>query len=151
MIKLLVLDFEGVCTLGAAELVAASRGAVARSLADSIRPECPPIVRAAQTSGVAVVVLSNEISATWATSVPFLAEVDHVIACTDNGILKPDRRAFERVTLMTGVDAESVLVVDDNADNIHVAASLGMHTITFDTTAPTDSWERVGDRLGLVL
>lgn len=138
-VELLILDFAGVCTPSASELIA--DGSSPSSIA--IRPECEAIVNAAQASGITVAVLSNEISTDWICSVPFLEVVDHVVACSDNKIYKPDRRAFQRVLLLTGTEAEHTLVVDDEVDNISVATSLGMRALHFDTDDVDGSWRRV--------
>lgn len=132
-----MLDFAGVCTFGTGELEAPV------SLAESIRPRCTALVADAQRAGITVAILSNEVSHEWAESVPLLRQVDHVIACTDNGILKPDRRAFERALYVTGVTAKHAFVVDDDADNVRAAASLGMQTVHFDRTDPDRSWNEV--------
>ncbi len=139
MIELLVLDFDGVCTYSAAELI--GRGA-ARTLADAVRPEVEDLVQAIRRGGVAVAVLSNELSQDWIADVPLLAAVDHVVCCSDNGIFKPDRRAFQRCVLLAGVSPESTAVVDDSRDNVTVAGSLGMTAILFDASLD-DPWKPV--------
>ncbi len=128
MIELLVLDFDGVCTFSASELV--DRAGV--TLAATVRPQAEEVVTLAQERGVAVAILSNELSRGWIDDVPLLGAVDHVVCCSDNGIYKPDRRAFQRCALLAGVLPEQTLVVDDHPDNVTVAASLGMEAILFD-------------------
>jgi len=142
-VELLILDFAGVCTPSAAELITSGSG----TSAISIRPECEAVVRAAQASGITLAILSNEISRDWADNVPLLSTVDHVVACSDNNIFKPDRRAFQRCLLLTGAEAERTLVVDDSSDNITVASSLGMKTVRFDSTNPEESWREVTEAL----
>ncbi len=136
-LQLLILDFEGVCTRSGAELASAD---APLSLAAAVRAEAEPIVLDAQQRGVLVMILSNEINPEWAATVPLLASVDRVVACSDNGIFKPDRRAFQRCLLLSGVAAENTLVVDDHPDNIAVANSLGMHTVLFDPADAAASW-----------
>lgn len=143
MIELLVLDFAGVCTLAPSELNAPVL------LAESVRPQCVEVVKAAQTAGITVAILSNEVSREWAESVPLLRQVDHVIACTDNGILKPDRRAFERALYVSGKTAEATLLVDDHEDNVRVAASIGIQTVHFDVADADRSWKQVAQLLEL--
>lgn len=142
-VELLILDFAGVCTPSASELITSGSD----TSAISIRPECEAVVSAAQAAGITVAILSNEISREWADNVPLLSTVDHVVACSDNNIFKPDRRAFQRCLLLTGAEAERTLVVDDSSDNITVASSLGMKTVRFDSTNPEESWREVTEAL----
>ena len=142
-VELLILDFAGVCTPSASELITSGSD----TSAISIRPECEAVVSAAQAAGITVAILSNEISRDWADDVPLLSTVDHVVACSDNNIFKPDRRAFQRCLLLTGAEAERTLVVDDSSDNITVASSLGMQTVLFDASDPTASWQEVRDAI----
>lgn len=151
--ELLILDFDGVCTFSTAELMAGpapssptgSNGTM--SWSEVIRPETTDIVAAARRSGVVTVILSNEISQAWADEIPLLGDVDHVVACSDNGILKPDRRAFQRCLLLTGHRADATVVVDDHPDNVAVARSLGMRAVLFDPADPAAGWERVMAKL----
>ncbi len=135
-VSLLILDFDGVCVRGFSEQVSGNPGV---SLAELARPEIEALVVTAQNRGAITVVLSNEISESWSADVPVLGMVEHVVNCADNGILKPDRRAFQRCLSLTGCRAGQALVVDDRSDNITVAQSLGMHSVLFDPSNPTAS------------
>ncbi len=137
---LLVLDYGGVCTMSQGEL--ANRTAP-MSLADAERVQCLPVVLAAQAAGITVAVLSNEIDRSWAEQSPVLAQVDHVLPCADNGIMKPDRRAYQRVLLITGCTADRALFVDDDADNVRGAQGAGLATLLFDTSDPAASWAQI--------
>lgn len=143
-VELLILDFAGVCTPSATELIEAGDNATTEIIVDE---GAMNIVRFAQEADVTVAILSNEISRGWATTVPLLAEVDHIVACSDNNIYKPDRRAFQRCLLLSGAPAERTLVVDDEADNVTVAASLGMRTVLFDRSNAERSWDLVRQAL----
>ena len=112
-----------------------------------IRPGIRSLVDEAQHHGVIVAILSNEISEAWELSDDVFSIVDHVVACSDNRIFKPDRRAFQRCLLLADRSAAETLVVDDEPDNIAVAASLGMRTVRFDTTDPTGSITTVREML----
>lgn len=144
-VELLILDFAGVCSPSAAQLIASGESPTPEIVVDDA---CVNLVQRVQHRGVIVAILSNEISPDWSTSVPLLSTVDHVVACSDNNIYKPDRRAFQRCLLLTGSAAERTLVVDDEADNITVAASLGMLTVLFNPSDAEESWIRVGEALG---
>lgn len=141
---LLVLDYAGVCTPSHAEF--AQRSTLATSETDE-RPGCLPVIRLAHSLGLTVVVLSNEIDPAWIERSSALSAVDHVIACTDNGILKPDRRAFQRALLLTNCAADRSLVVDDAIDNVRGAQAAGLTAILFDTTDADASWASVTQAL----
>ena len=141
---MLILDFGGVCTFTAAEVIALELEP--SDLASSVRPEAEAVVQAAKAAGSQVAILSNELSVEWVGRVPLLQQVDYVVCCSDNGIYKPDRRAFQRCLLLSGAEAEKTLVVDDEADNVTVAASLGMTAVPFES-ALEDPWKQVKELL----
>lgn len=142
-LRLLVLDFDGVCTAIDRELDAEQH----LTLAQIIRPEADQIVAEANQSGLVTAILSNEIDPAWAEQVELLSMVDHVVSCADNKIFKPDRRAFQRCALLVRCEPEEVLVVDDGRDNVTVARSLGMRALLFDVSDPELSWKQVRDEL----
>ncbi len=137
-IRLLILDFDGVCTPSAAEH---GCDEVVRELAT--RPEADDVVADAQRRGIVVAVLSNELDPAWIDELELLQTVDHVVNCADNRVFKPDRRAFQRCTLLTGARADETLVVDDQPDNVAVAQSLGMMAVLFDPSDAATSWAAV--------
>lgn len=139
--RLLILDFDGVCTLSADELI--GRGDLS-SLAATIRPEAEAAVSAAHTAGVVVAVLSNELDRAWAAEVPILRRVDHLVSCADNGIYKPDRRAFQRCLLLAGAVAEDAMLVDDDPDAVRVASSLAISSQLFTPADADAAWRAVG-------
>jgi putative hydrolase of the HAD superfamily len=139
-IALLILDFSGVCTRSATEIVADPEAPIAR-------PEALDLVRSVRAAGVTTVILSNELDPDWVDEHPVLAAVDHVVSCAGNRIFKPDRRAFQRCLLLSGKTAEATLVVDDEADNVTAAQALGMDTVLFDPQDPTSSWADVRTRV----
>jgi FMN phosphatase YigB (HAD superfamily) len=143
---LLVLDYVGVCTLSHHEVLAATHASAGRLVE---RSEGLAIVRSAHAAAMKVVVLSNEIDRAWIADSPLLSAVDAVLACTDNGILKPDRRAYERALLTTGCMASRTLFVDDDLDNVRGARGAGLDAIVFDTNDPDSSWTAVASACGL--
>jgi putative hydrolase of the HAD superfamily len=140
---LLVLDYGGVCTLSHREL---ADGPVVDPV-NAERDESLRAVLAAQAAGLKVVILSNEVDRAWAEHSPVLAQVDHILPCTDNGILKPDRRAYQRALLVTGCRADRSLFVDDEIDNVRGAQAAGLEAILFDITDPTASWHEIREAL----
>ncbi len=140
MIELLILDFGGVCTYSPSEAIAL--GLDPADLAAAVRPEAESVAQQAREAGIVIAILSNELSKEWGQFVPLLQAVDHVVCCSDNGIYKPDRRAFQRCLLLSGFTAERALVVDDHPDNVAVAASIGMRSVLFNA-ANKDPWGEV--------
>lgn len=139
--RVVVLDFDGVCTYSAAELIA-------RDIAATDPPE--RLVRPQWSKmwehfeSFTVVVFGNELDRSLIPDVSVLARADHVLSGLDNGIAKPDRRAFQRCALVAGrVKPEWCLVIDDAQTNVEVAASLGMHTVWFDPTRPDASFGEI--------
>lgn len=135
---LLVLDYGGVCTLSHEELLVGSE-----SIAMGERRDCLVVITLAHDAGLQVAVLSNEIDRAWIDDSPVLTQVDHVLACADNGIFKPDRRAFQRASVVAGASPDRTLVVDDEIDNVRGAQAAGMTAILFDPSNPHSSWEAV--------
>ena len=130
---LLILDFDGVC--------------FDRSRHE-IDPDAVALVGDAQRHGILVAVLSSELDDTTIATTPLLDEVDHTVVCT-TGIQKPDRRAFQRVMLLTGIDAHRTVVVDDSEVNVRGAAAAGATAIAFDVDDRAASWTSVRRAAGL--
>lgn len=141
----LVLDYGGVCTLAHGEFLV--RTDTDDTHTDGERTGALGSVRQAHRLGMTVVVLSNEIDRSWTARSPTLSSVDHVLACTDNGILKPDRRAYQRALLVGGCTADRALFVDDDIDNIRGAEAAGLATIHFDTADPARSWAEIEEAI----
>ncbi len=131
MFDLLVLDFGGVCV-------------DADGASD---PAAVDLIDAAHGRGMAVAVLSNELDPATVASHPVLRVVDHVVTC-NTGIQKPDRRAFQRVLLLTGIEAGRTLVVDDSPDNVRGAEAAGTTALRFDPADRAGSWAVVREALG---
>lgn len=130
---LLVLDFDGVC--------------FDRSRRE-IDPEAIGVVDDARRHGIVVAVLSNELDDATIASTPLLDDVDHVVVCAA-GIQKPDRRAFQRVMLHAGIDADRTVVVDDSEVNVRGAAAAGASALAFDVEDRAASWTSVRRAVGL--
>ncbi len=61
---------------------------------------------------------------------------DAVFFSNEEGVKKPDARAFELALERMDLPAEEVLFVDDHPDNIAAARSLGLQTHHFSEAAP---------------
>ncbi len=118
-----------------------------------IRPGCNDVVARAQASGIAVSVLTNDLAAfhgdEWKAGIPLLQQIDHLVDCSDTGILKPDPRAYQRAVDITGVAAEHILFVDDQPGNVDGARAFGIETMWFDIANAESSWNDVAERLGV--
>jgi putative hydrolase of the HAD superfamily len=58
---------------------------------------------------------------------------DTVVGSADLGVSKPDPKAFTTAAERLGVPADRCLLVDDVADNVSAAGTLGMRTVQFST------------------
>ena len=118
-----------------------------------VRPAAKVTVNAAQSVGIAVSVLTNDLRAfhgpKWEKSIQLLQAVDHIVDCSDTGILKPDPRAYQRALEVLGVSAGRVLFVDDQQLNVEGARALGIDSFHFDVTRPDDSWQQVRSHVGV--
>ena len=90
-----------------------------------------------------MVLLSNEFDRQWVTEIDGFPDFDHVFVGSDNRVFKPDRRAFQRVLLAVGCEADACLVIDDDETNCRVARSLGCHAIRFDSTDVDATWSAI--------
>lgn len=137
-IRVVVFDFNGVCTPSHREFLSDSSGAIPQ-----LRPGLATTMVEIRDRDLVTVLLSNEFDSDWLSTIDGFPEFDHVLLGTDNGICKPDRRAFQRVALITGHRAEECLVIDDDEANLASAESIGCRVVLFDTYAPASSWTRV--------
>ncbi len=88
-----------------------------------------------RAAGVPVYALSNWSAATFAITrerFPFLDWFAGIVISGEEGIAKPDPRLFEILLDRYGLDPRAVAYVDDRADNVAVAARLGMRAVRFD-------------------
>ncbi|MES2866048.1 MULTISPECIES: HAD family hydrolase [Microbacterium] len=71
------------------------------------------------------------------------AVFDPICYSHEQGVLKPDARAFERALERMKTTADRVLFIDDNAPNIDAAEALGIRAVLHcDNTATIDAIER---------
>lgn len=118
-----------------------------------IRPEATATVEAALRAGYRVSVFTNDLRAfhgsEWASRIEFLDLVDHLIDCSDTGILKPDPAAFERAVSIVEAPPERILFVDDQPLNAEGGTRAGLDSLWFDIANAEDAWAQVADRLGI--
>lgn len=120
---------------------------------DLIRPECNEVIDRSLAIGMGVSVLTNDLRAfhgpEWQESIPMFDRIDHLVDCSDTGILKPDPRAYERALSIIGAAPQRVLFVDDQPGNVAGAEASGLATHWFDIANANQSWHEVADRIGL--
>ncbi len=118
-----------------------------------IRPGATAVVAATLSAGIGVSVLTNDMrdfhGRDWEHGIPLLQTVDHIVDCSDTGILKPDPRAFERACSTVGCAPENVLFVDDQPRNVEGAEAFGMQAMWFDIAHAGASWGEVAERVGV--
>jgi putative hydrolase of the HAD superfamily len=49
------------------------------------------------------------------------------------GVLKPDKRAYQRIMKKLGVNPEECVFIDDNSNNLRAAEALGIRTVLFES------------------
>ena len=71
------------------------------------------------------------------------AVFDPICYSHEQGVLKPDARAFEQALARMNTTADQVLFIDDNLPNVHAAQALGIHALLHsDNTTTIDAIER---------
>ena len=118
-----------------------------------IRAGCFDVVDRARVAGLGVSVLTNDLRAfhgdDWRAGISLFDRIDHLVDCSDTGVLKPDPRAFTRALQVTGVAAGRTLFVDDQPLSVEGAEAVGIDAVWFDIGDPEASWATVAARLGL--
>ncbi|WP_375174396.1 HAD family hydrolase [Pseudooceanicola sp.] len=95
-------------------------------------------LRALRENGVPVFALSNFGKGSFdfaCTQYDFLSEFDRPYISGRMGVTKPDPQIYHMVEEDCGLPPETLLFVDDRADNIAVAAARGWQTHLFDGPA----------------
>jgi putative hydrolase of the HAD superfamily len=116
-----------------------------------VRPEAYSALRFAQSRGVPVAVLTNDLilfhDEEWIERIGFLHEIDALVDATRHGVRKPDAAAYELVAGMLGVPLRECVLVDDQSVNLDGATSVGMAAVWFDVTDPDGSYAAVYELL----
>ena len=92
-----------------------------------------------RAAGVACYALSNMEKESWQRRLglyDFLNWFDGCFISAFEGVMKPDPRYFERALARFGLEAEKCLFIDDRAQNIEVARSMGIPAILFRSPGP---------------
>ncbi|WP_240229389.1 HAD-IA family hydrolase [Devosia lacusdianchii] len=120
-----------------------------------IRPEARRAIKAVHAAGYRLAILSNELDlfygAGFRSKLPLLNHFELVVDATYTGILKPDPRAYGLVTDALGLSAEACVFVDDQMRNVDGARRVGMKSVHFDVTNPSQSYGEALAYFGLAI
>jgi len=98
-----------------------------------VRDEVIEIIRDLRKKGHRVVILSNTNRLHcqyWPSQYPEIQQaVDKLYLSQDLGMRKPDPAIYRYVLEQEGVDAPKAIFLDDNADNIEGAKTVGLQTV----------------------
>jgi putative hydrolase of the HAD superfamily len=109
------------------------------------RPDAVSTLHELRARGFRLGMISNatsELSGLWAQTA-FAPLFDAVLFSADERMMKPDRRLYERMAGLLGVETEECLFVGDGAyRELQGAAEAGMTPVLI--RAPHDEWEHEG-------
>jgi 2-haloacid dehalogenase len=135
---------------GQRELIVAYHERWSETLGDAIEPTVA-VLAELHEAGVPVYALSNWSAETFPTArprYPFLEWFDGIVISGEVGSAKPDRRIYEALLERHGLEAGEILFIDDSAENVAAAETLGIRSIRF-TSGPALRRELAGlDVLG---
>ena len=115
------------------DLIAAYWERWPETLGDAIRPAVDVLDELAAT-GIRLFALTNWSGETFPIArprYPFLDWFEGIVVSGDERLIKPDPRIFEVLLGRYDLDPASTLFIDDHADNVDAAASLGIVAIRF--------------------
>lgn len=112
-----------------------------------VRPEVAEIVEDVQRDGRCAGVLSNDLSTfmtpQWRATITVLRRATPVIDLGEQGVLKPDPRAYELGIAAVGAIPSDIVFVDDQPANVAAASDAGLVGVWFDVTDIADSVDRI--------
>jgi len=121
-------------------------------IATLIKFDCESIIRPNQgavqwakllhQAGFPLTLLSNmplELSRHVTKSFPILSTFEHLIYSCDHRSIKPDLAIYRNCLERLNAAPQDILYLDDRAENIEAAASLGISAVLFDTVEKTAS------------
>ncbi|MFZ0091360.1 MAG: HAD family phosphatase [Solirubrobacteraceae bacterium] len=109
------------------------------------------ILRELQRNGIQCYALTNMESETYPLRLErydFLRWFDGTVVSSAEGVAKPDPVIFERLLERFGLPPETTVMIDDNADNVCAAGSLGMQVVKFESPEQLRSWLAGAGALG---
>ena len=127
------------------ELIIAYWARWPETLGDAIEPAVA-VLADVRAAGVPVYALSNWSAETFPLArprYPFLDWFDGIVISGDVRAAKPDRRIYEALLERYGLRPDTVVFIDDVAENVAAAEALGIRSILF-TDAPALRRELAG-------
>ena len=115
------------------ELITAYRARWPETLGDAIDPTVE-VLADVRAAGVPVYALSNWSAETFPLArprYPFLAWFDGIVISGEVRAAKPDRRIYETLLERFDLRPDTIVFVDDVAENVGAAESLGIRSILF--------------------
>ncbi len=88
--------------------------------------------------------------ADWVDAQWWVAEFDHVVDASVNGILKPDPRAYALACEAFDALPGEVVFVDDMPANIEGAEAAGLVAVRLRYDDPTAAFDEAREHLGLI-
>ncbi|NTW02091.1 MAG: HAD-IA family hydrolase [Oscillochloris sp.] len=105
-------------------------------------PDANPTVRALHAGGIRLAILTNyelpSVDMTLAHAGIDPAQFEVALTSAMLGIYKPDQRAFTAIAAALNLPVSACLFVDDLAENVAAARSVGMRAYQIDRSLPTD-------------
>lgn len=118
-----------------------------------VREQARNLVRDAQTAGIPVGILTNDLRAfhseEWIGKIEIVGDVDVVVDGSIEGHLKPAPRLYELLAERLVVSYADMVFLDDQCTNIRGAEALGIPSVWFDVADPDMSYAEVRKLLGL--
>lgn len=118
---------------GSASLIADFYGRWLETIGGSI-PGTVQLMADIIRAGVPVHAITNFSAELWPITVaayPFLSDFGVAVVSGEVGYIKPDPRIFDVLLARTGMPAESMIFIDDRADNVAAANQLGFQGVQY--------------------
>lgn len=116
-----------------------------------VRPEIVALLDELRAAGHRTAVLTNDLAAfhpeEWIDRMTVIRRFDPLIDLSHVGFLKPQPEAFEHAGKLLEVEAEQIVFLDDQKQNIAGAVDAGLIAVWFDPTDVSGSLDRLRDAL----
>jgi putative hydrolase of the HAD superfamily len=118
-----------------------------------IRPEARRLLHDAQTAGIPVGVLTNDLTSfhdeDWLARIGIIREFDVLVDGRTEGVYKPDPSAYALILERMGVPAEGTVFIDDQPVNLRGADVVGLTPVHLDPVDPRPGFRLARSLLGL--
>jgi 2-haloacid dehalogenase len=109
------------------------------------------ILRELRARGIRCYALTNMEAETYPLRLAryeFLRWFDGTVVSSAEGVAKPDPVIFERLLARYELAAPATVMIDDNADNVNAARSMGMQAVRFESPEQLRCWLEAAGVLG---